>query len=245
MTPRAPLSPSGAGRLPVSPPLSPSTPSHSSRRRPRAVGDNIATSMRKFADYGELKKAALMLTAFQLGREEIKQLKDAFLEVDTMGNGAISLSELHVVLREHGVDAEEVDRVFGAVDMDGSGRLHYMEFLAATVEARGYIEEERLKEAFERLDVDSTGFISRDNLEAVLGSTYDSGLIDKMLKEGDVSLSGSIEWEDFLAMMRPVVVEEYRRDAEAMLADTSPALREATEVERRAVDLTPSFANTK
>lgn len=43
-------------------------------------------------------------------------------------------------------------------------------------------QEERLKEAFERLDVDSTGFISRDNLEAVLGSTYDSGLIDKMLK---------------------------------------------------------------
>lgn len=38
------------------------------------------------------------------------------------------------------MDAEEVDRVFGAVDMDGSGRLHYMEFLAATVEARGYIE---------------------------------------------------------------------------------------------------------
>lgn len=47
---------------------------------------------------------------------------------------------LHQVLREHGVDGAEVDRVFGAVDMDSSGRLHYMEFLAATVEARGYIE---------------------------------------------------------------------------------------------------------
>lgn len=44
------------------------------------------------------------------------------------------------MLRGHGVDGSEVDRVFGAVDMDGSGRLHYMEFLAATVEARGYIE---------------------------------------------------------------------------------------------------------
>lgn len=44
------------------------------------------------------------------------------------------------VLREHGVDEAEVDRVFGAVDMDSSGRLHYMEFLAATIEARGYIE---------------------------------------------------------------------------------------------------------
>lgn len=39
------------------------------------MNGNIATSMRRFADYGELKKAALMLTAFQLDREEIKLLK--------------------------------------------------------------------------------------------------------------------------------------------------------------------------
>lgn len=46
------------------------------------------------------------------------------------------------VLQEHLGDQSEVDRVFGAVDMDRSGRLHYMEFLAATIEARGYIEVE-------------------------------------------------------------------------------------------------------
>lgn len=43
-------------------------------------------------------------------------------------------------------------------------------------------QEDILKEAFERLDVDSTGFISRDNLKAVLGKTYDNALIDKMLE---------------------------------------------------------------
>lgn len=44
------------------------------------------------------------------------------------------------LLRAHGVDGAEVSRVFGAVDMDNTGQLHYMEFLAATIEARGYIE---------------------------------------------------------------------------------------------------------
>eukprot|EP00903_Cladosiphon_okamuranus_P012678 g11858.t1 len=226
-------------------PLSPESQGHPSRGRLRAVNVSIAKSLRRFADYGELKKAALMVTAFQLGRKEIKQLKDAFLEVDTKGNGAISLEELHTVLRGHCVDGAEVDRIFAGVDMDESGSLHYMEFLAATIEARGYIEEENLKEAFERLDVDSTGFISRDNLKAVLGNTYDNSLIDKMLEEGDSSLSGSIEWEDFLTMMRPVVVEEYRKEAEAMLKDTPAACREAAKVGRRAVDQTPSYAQTK
>lgn len=49
-------------------------------------------------------------------------------------------------------------------------------------------------------------------------------------QEGDSSLSGSIEWEDFLTMMKPVVVEEYRKEAEAMLRDTPAACREAAEV---------------
>lgn len=56
-------------------PLSPESPTHASRGRLRAVNGSIAKSMHRFADYGELKKAALMVTAFQLDREEIKQLK--------------------------------------------------------------------------------------------------------------------------------------------------------------------------
>ena len=49
-------------------------------------------------------------------------------------------------------------------------------------------------------------------------------------QEGDVSLSGSIEWEDFLAMMRPVVAQEYRKDAEDMLRNSPAACLEAAEV---------------
>ena len=36
--------------------------------------------------------------------------------------------------------------------MDGSGKIRYTEFLAATIEARGAISEIRLAEAFDRLD---------------------------------------------------------------------------------------------
>jgi calcium-dependent protein kinase len=37
-------------------------------------------------------------------------------------------------------------------DIDGSGKIRYTEFLAATIEARGAISEQRLAEAFDRLD---------------------------------------------------------------------------------------------
>ncbi|CAM9961335.1 unnamed protein product, partial [Discosporangium mesarthrocarpum] len=105
-------------------------------------------------------------------------------------------------LLDHGVEQSEVDRVFGAVDMDQTGRLHYMEFLAATVEARGYIEEERLEEAFERLDVDGSGFITPQDLKVVLGPAYDDALINAMIEASESSnSSGKIDWEEFLSLM--------------------------------------------
>lgn len=42
-------------------------------------------------------------------------------------------------------------------DIDGSGRIRYTEFLAATMELHGAIREELLAEAFDRLDSDDSG----------------------------------------------------------------------------------------
>ena len=57
-------------------------------------------------------------------------------------------------------------------DLDGSGRIRYTEFLAATIEAQGAISEERLAEAFDRFDTDDSGYISVDNLKDVLGENF-------------------------------------------------------------------------
>lgn len=42
----------------------------------------------------------------------------------------------------------------------------YTEFLAATIEARGRIEEDRIAEAFHRIDSDDTGFSKFETLLA-------------------------------------------------------------------------------
>ena len=51
-------------------------------------------------------------------------------------------------------------RIFEGVDLDGSGKIRYTEFLAATIEVHGAIDEERLAEAFDRIDCDDSGYIS-------------------------------------------------------------------------------------
>lgn len=66
----------------------------------------------------------------------------------------------------------------------------YTEFLAAALEVQGHIEEERLAEAFDRLDSDDSGFISRQNLRDFLGKEGTTERIDKIIEEGDKDHDG-------------------------------------------------------
>lgn len=60
--------------------------------------------------------------------------------------------------------------LFDEVDDDHDGYLHYTEFLAATLETDGReVTDERLAEAFDQLDMDDSGFISKENLVEFLG----------------------------------------------------------------------------
>lgn len=66
----------------------------------------------------------------------------------------------------------------------------YTEFIAAALEAHGHIEEERVAEAFDRLDSDDSGFISRQNLRDFLGRDWSNDKINKIMKEGDKDNDG-------------------------------------------------------
>jgi hypothetical protein len=78
----------------------------------------------------------------------------------------------------------------------------YTEFVAATLEAHGHIEEERVAEAFDRLDSDDTGFISKDNLREILGKDAEAKEIDRLISEFDSDNDGQLSYKEFLVMFR-------------------------------------------
>jgi len=130
-------------------------------------------SIARYAGYTKLKKMALMVVAHRSTCEEIGILRKVFqkyAERDT--GGSISYPEFNEAWKESGLPPEDTKAIFDAVDLDGSGRIRYTEFLAATIEAQGAISEERLAEAFDRFDTDDSGYISVDNLTDVLGKDF-------------------------------------------------------------------------
>jgi len=85
-------------------------------------------------------------------------------------------------------------------DIDNSGCINYYEFLAATIESHGYINEERLAEAFDRLDSDDSGYITVFDLQELLGSEVPKEYLDSIIDEADIVNDKRISYEEFLHM---------------------------------------------
>ncbi|CAN0044083.1 unnamed protein product, partial [Discosporangium mesarthrocarpum] len=168
----------------------------------RSDHDRLVVSMRNYASYSKVKKAALMVVAYRGQPGKMKALREAFSSYDLNKTGTISMWEFREVLKEQGYHQEEVARLFDEIDEDHDGVLHYTEFLAMILEASGQVETERLEDAFDQLDEDHTGMISRENIAKFLGKDGERYNLTKLIAEVDFKGTGNIDQEEFMWLMR-------------------------------------------
>merc|ERR1712238_423650 len=164
-------------------------------------------SMERYAGYTKLKKMAMMVVAHRSTNDEIGILRKIFQKyasttsssspstTRTMNekkmkksnsNGCISYAEFRDVWKESGFPPEDTKFIFDACDLDGSGKIAYTEFLAATIgdAQTGLISEERLAEAFDRFDTDDSGTISIDNYGSGKAGSTSTSTIGKGGRRG-------------------------------------------------------------
>lgn len=129
----------------------------------------------KYAECGEFRKLALNVIAKKSSSRHIFELRKVFSEFDTLNTGTLTLDEFKVAIKSFEqveYSDAEIEAIFRSVDINRTNVINYTEFLAATLETKGSIEEYRLAEAFDQMDSDDSGYISRDNLRQLLGSHW-------------------------------------------------------------------------
>jgi calcium-dependent protein kinase len=163
--------------------------------------DKIQASIQNFASYPTLKKLALMMVAYKSTSEEVGFLRRMFSKYDITKDGEIILPEFKQALADHyDYSDEEIENLFHGIDIDGTGKVHYIEFVAATIEAHGAIDEERLAEAFDRIDSDDSGYITVSDLRAFLGQDIPQSYIEKIISEADIVNDHRVSYEEFLEL---------------------------------------------
>mmetsp|Transcript_26953 Transcript_26953/g.74094 ORF Transcript_26953/g.74094 Transcript_26953/m.74094 type:complete len:894 (+) Transcript_26953:388-3069(+) len=189
-------------------------------------------SMMQYVGYTKLKKMALMVVAHRSTSEEIGILRKVFQKYAAKNKGGcISYEEFNNAWQESGLPPEDTRAIFDAVDLDGSGLIRYTEFLAATIEAHGAISEERLAEAFDRFDIDDSGYISVDNLAEILGKDFSRQEIIDIIGDaidpdngGDGSSNQMISYSAFLSLWEKNQEKEVRANKLRMLGSQANLL---------------------
>ncbi|XP_018575213.1 troponin C, isotype gamma-like [Anoplophora glabripennis] len=148
-----------------------------------------------------------------LDKEQISMLKSTFDAFDVDRKGYIEADMIGTIMDMLGthVMAEELDTIVSEIDEDGNGEVSFEEF--ANLAARFLVEEEdedteaiqmELKGAFRLYDRDGNGFITIEVLREILRE-LDEKLseddLDNMVDEIDTDGSGTVDWEEFKAVM--------------------------------------------
>jgi len=179
----------------------------------------IHDALRRYKDTSDLKKLALNIVAHRSASSKVAVQRRAFERYDmSTCDGVIDFAEFRTTFCETGgggsnmfqktkekQEDDNVDfvrQIFDSLDVNNNGHIQYTEFLAATAEAFGPINEDRIIEAFDRLDYDGKGYITDEDLHQVLNVHYTMDRIAHIINECDVDENGIICWSEFKALFR-------------------------------------------
>lgn len=184
--------------------LNPSAECDSSPSCEKVLSGGVGRRIQNFAELSKFERAVLTLAAHTSVTREIEGLKEAFVELDRSRTGSLSKAEIKEGLRQCGVahvSAADLDSIFEALDANGTGKVMYTEWLAATLKPSALATESAAKQIYSFLDLGRTGKITRGELLQVLGSEEQ---VDAVLQMGDTSKDDCLDQKEFRSLMRNV-----------------------------------------
>jgi calcium-dependent protein kinase len=160
-------------------------------------------TFKTYSGANKLSRAVLTYIASRLTDDEVKKLKDAFQKIDVNGDGMLTLDELKNAINQNPeVHVMNIEQIFKTIDTDNSGVINYTEFLAASIDKRIYLQEDKLRDAFKLFDEDKSGKISKSEISKVLKFKKSGTEMTKLFEKYDLNGDGEIDFDEFLNMMK-------------------------------------------
>uniref|UniRef100_A0A7S1TXT1 non-specific serine/threonine protein kinase n=1 Tax=Phaeomonas parva TaxID=124430 RepID=A0A7S1TXT1_9STRA len=169
---------------------------------PAPIKVEVVENLKKFSQLSAFHKLAHEVIAFSLQPQQIGDLRDEFHKFDTEGLGEITIQEMREVLEASAhLPSETCDAIFESLNMDHTGKIHWVEFLAATLR-RSHMDDAHMRAAFDRMDRDHDGFISEADVRDLVGIDMTADEIHAMFNGIHVATPGKIALPEFLDYLR-------------------------------------------
>ena len=100
-------------------------------------------------------------------QDDLQELQNLFLKLDTSSDGFLSMEELKTgMVKSIGLSAASTDwkELFEFMDTNGDGKIDYAEFTTAAIDRRIILNKKNLEASFAIIDQDGNGEISIQEL---------------------------------------------------------------------------------
>jgi len=165
----------------------------------------------KFKSFNKFKQVILTFIASRLSSEESKHIRTIFSNIDEDKKGFITFEDFRkYIINEYDIDdlvenEEELRKGFQSVDTDHNNKIDYTEFLAANLDKKIFLKEEKLKEAFRTFDINDSGAIKKEDIIRVLkleNLRDKNNIANAIIEENDFDKDGKINFKDFMCIMQ-------------------------------------------
>ena len=165
----------------------------------------------KFKSFNKFKQVILTFIASRLSSEESKHIRTIFSNIDEDKKGFITFEDFRkYIINEYDIDdlvenEEELRKGFQSVDIDHNNKIDYTEFLAANLDKKIFLKEEKLKEAFRTFDINDSGAIKKEDIIRVLkleNLRDKNNIANAIIEENDFDKDGKINFKDFMCIMQ-------------------------------------------
>lgn len=179
-----------------------------------------AAALRSIGSYAvasPLRRAVLQLVSRDLAPADVADLRNIFLQIANDEEGTICFSMFKSAVRDdepqfqddtdlatlarrcRGAKIEQLEEWFHMMDANGDEQVYYSDFLAASMDHK--VKDEHLWNAFCRLDADNSGEISVEDLQKVIGDTFEGVDVRQLLTDVEVettsNATGEIGFDSF------------------------------------------------
>ncbi|CZT98890.1 calcium-dependent protein kinase 6 [Plasmodium falciparum NF54] len=146
---------------------------------PIQISPNVLNNMKSYMKHSNIRNIIINIMAHELSviNNHIKYINELFYKLDTNHNGSLSHREIYTVLASVGIKKWDINRILQALDINDRGNITYTEFMAGCYRWKN-IESTFLKAAFNKIDKDEDGYISKSDIVSLVH--------DKVLDNNDI-----------------------------------------------------------
>ena len=127
--------------------------------------------------------------------QEQLDLKKAFQAIDLNGDGVLTREELvqgyRMVVSDQFLAEQIVEKVMKNIDLNQSGKVDFTEFLVAAMNEEKMLTKTKIQQTFKIIDLDGDGYISKDEVEYIMGD-IDLSIWNDFLKDCDDDDDGRV-----------------------------------------------------